>query len=82
MRRGQVKATVHLAGLGPGEEVWTDLDDPMVARWIRGGMLRVLDEPQVEVEAVTDAVIISEPQPEVERPPTSRPSGKHAPVAP
>lgn len=63
MRRGEVVATVHLAGLGPGEPVWADLDDPQVARWIRGGMLRVLQaEPLPEDEGLVNGVIKSQPK--------------------
>lgn len=59
MRRALVVATVHLSGLGPGDPVYADLDDPQVERWLRGGMLRLLEadpqpmvwpDPQAEAE--------------------------------
>lgn len=52
MRRMAV-ATVHLAGLGPNVPALVDPSDPQIARWIRGGMLRYVDDdPQVEVETL------------------------------
>lgn len=69
MRRMAV-ATVHLAGLGPNVPALVDPSDPQIARWIRGGMLRYVDDdPQVEVETietVADAVSPPVPEPQVD----------------
>lgn len=67
----RVVATVTLVGLGPGSPVWADDADPQIARWLRGGQLRPLDdEPQPEVETLTDGAIV--PQPEVEAKPKKK----------
>lgn len=54
----RVVATVTLVGLGPGQPVWADDQDPQVARWLRGGQLRALDdEPRPEHELLADAIV-------------------------
>jgi hypothetical protein len=71
----RVVATVTLVGLGPGSPVWADDADPQVARWLRGGQLRPIDdEAQPEVEASPNGA--AESQAEVEAKPKRKAAAK------
>lgn len=39
MKLIEVRATVHLHGIAPGETAAVDPKDPQIARWLRGGQL-------------------------------------------